>query len=89
METQDTPKIEFPCRYPIKVVGRATPDYAEAIRSIFVKYSPDLADEDVVTKSSRSGTFDSITFTIMATGTDQLDALHKELMASGRVMMVI
>ena len=51
----------------------------------------DLAgiDKDIVTKSSRAGTFDSITFTITATGTDQLEALHKELVASGRVSMVI
>ncbi|MBT5556841.1 MAG: DUF493 domain-containing protein [Halieaceae bacterium] len=89
MQDKEAPKIEFPCRYPIKVVGRSTPDYATAIRAIFERHTTGLLDEDIVTKSSRAGTFDSITFTITATGTDQLEALHKELVASGRVSMVI
>ena len=89
MAEQEAPKIEFPCRYPIKVVGRATPDYASAIRSIIECHTAGLSDSDIETKSSRSGTFDSITFTIMATGEDQLNSLHKALMASGRVSMVI
>ena len=89
MAEQDAPKIEFPCRYPIKVVGRATPVFAAAFRSIIVCHTAGLSDSDIETKSSRSGTFDSITFTIMATGEDQLNSLHKAPMASGRVSMVI
>lgn len=89
MTEKQAPKIEFPCRYPIKVIGRATPDYAEAMRAIFDRHANGLIDADIETRSSRAGTFDSITFTIMATGPDQLDALHKDLVASGRVSMVI
>lgn len=89
MSEPQAPKIEFPCRYPVKVVGRATPDYATAIRTIVERHASDLTDDDIVTKSSRSGTFDSITFNIIATGEDQLSALHAELVASGRVSMVI
>ena len=89
MTEPEAPKIEVPCSYPVKVVGRATPDYASAIRTIVERHAPELTDADIVTKSSRSGTFDSITFTIIATGEDQLSALHAELVASGRVSMVI
>ena len=89
MTEPEAPKIEFPCRYPVKVVGRATPDYAAAIRAIIERHASGLTDDDIATKSSRSGTFDSITFTITATGEDQLSALHAELVASGRVSMVI
>ena len=89
MIEQEAPKIEFPCRYPIKVVGRATPDYSQAIRAIFDRHTIGLTDADIETKRSRSGTFYSITFTIKAPGPDQLDALYKELVASGRVSMVI
>ena len=89
MAEQEAPKIEFPCRYPIKVVGRATPDYAAAIRSIIVCHTVRLSAPDLATNSSRSGTFDSISFSIVATGEDQLNAPPKALMASGRVSMVI
>ena len=89
MAEQDAPKTEFSRRYPIKWVGRASPVYAAAIRSIIECHTAGLSDSDIETKSSRSGTFESITFTIMATGEDQLNSLHKALMASGRVSMVI
>ena len=89
MAEQEAPKIEFPCRYPIKVVGRATPDYAAAIRSIIECHTVGLSDSDIETQSRWSGTFDSLIFTMTATGEDLLNALHKALMASGRVSRVI
>lgn len=89
MTEPEAPKIDFPCRYPVKVIGRATSDYASAIRAIVERHAEGLTDADIVAKSSRSGTFDSITFTIVATGEYQLSALHAELVASGRVSMVI
>ena len=62
---QEPPKIEFPCDYPIKVLGRHSDEF------------------------SSKGTFTSITITIIATGPDQLEALHQSLLATGRVQMVI
>ena len=70
-------------------MGRATPDYATEISAIVERHASDITDDDIVTKSSRSGTFDCITFNIIETGEDQLSALHAELVASGRVYMVI
>ena len=40
-------------------------------------------------KDSARGTFTSLTVTITATGKDQLQALHQDLMATGHVQMVI
>ena len=40
-------------------------------------------------RDSSKGTFVALTVTIIATGPEQLDALHKDLMATGLVQMVI
>ncbi len=40
-------------------------------------------------RPSKAGTFLSLTLVIEATGPEQLEALHKDLMATGRVSMVI
>lgn len=88
-EQQEAPKIEFPCQYPIKVVGRAAPDYKQFVIDIIQKHAADLDLDTVELKPSRNGNFYSVRFTITATGVDQLEAIFEELKASGRVTMVI
>lgn len=88
-EQDDKPKIEFPCEYPIKVVGRAAPDYRDFVIDIVTKHVLDFDVTTVEVQPSSKGTFCSVRFTIWATGVDQLKALHAEFQASGRVSMVI
>jgi len=89
LEQQEAPKIEFPCEYPIKVVGRAAPDYKQFVIDVVKKHADDLDPEKVEINPSRNGNFYSVRFTIIATGVDQLEAIFEELKASGRVTMVI
>jgi uncharacterized protein len=86
---QDAPKIEFPCLYPIKVIGPAAPDYQQMVIDIIHKHAADFSPDTVELKPSRNGNYYSVRFTIMATGVEQLDAIFAELKATGRVTMVI
>jgi putative lipoic acid-binding regulatory protein len=85
----DPPKIEFPCQYPIKVLGRADERLQPLVIEIFERHAPGLDVETLVVRSSSGGKFVSLTLTIEATGKDQLARLHEELMATGLVSMVI
>jgi uncharacterized protein len=89
MREPDPPKIEFPCQYPVKVLGRAAEHFDATVFAVFESHAPGFDRETVTRNSSSKGTFSSITVTITATGTDQLEALHKGLMATGIVKMVI
>ncbi len=89
MQEQDPPKIEFPCDYPIKVLGRSTAVFRTVVLEVFERHAPGFDSGAVVEKGSSKGTFTSLTVTIIATGPDQLDALHKDLLATGQVQMVI
>ena len=89
MSEQEPPKIEFPCDYPIKVLGRSGEHFESIIFEVFENHAPGFNRECVTINVSSKGTFSSITITITATGTEQLDALHRELMATGIVNMVI
>ncbi len=83
------PTIEFPCRYPIKVIGLADPEAAHEILEIVRQHAPELTPDDVTRRSSRKGNYASIGVTIMATGEPQLKALHRDLMAHAAVKMVL
>jgi uncharacterized protein len=87
---QEPPKIEFPCEdYPVKVMGDAGGEFHAFAVEVMVRHAADLDQARITVKGSRNGRFQSITFMITATGVDQLQALHQELIASPMTKMVL
>jgi len=89
MDEDQAPKIEFPCDYPIKVLGRSVADFESTILDVFERHAPGFERDRVTVKASRAGTFTSMTVFITATGKPQLEAIHSDLLATGMVQMVI
>jgi uncharacterized protein len=89
VQDAEPPKIEFPCDYPIKVLGRSGDDLTGVIVEVFERHAPGFDRSTIAVKASSKGTFTSLTITIIATGPDQLEALHQDLISTGRVQMVI
>ncbi|SDL75993.1 hypothetical protein SAMN05661010_02461 [Modicisalibacter muralis] len=85
----EAPKIEFPCDYPIKIVGDAAPDFKAAVLDVVEGHAPGFDRDAVGLVDSRNGKFQSVRVTITATGEDQLRALFTALKATGRVHMVV
>jgi len=88
-ETQP-PKIEFPCeRYPIKVIGDAGEGFSEAVVEVIRRHAPSFDETTLVSRDSRNGRFLSVQVLITATSVEQLQAIHIDLRATGRVHMVL
>lgn len=87
---KEPPKIEFPCaNYPVKVVGVGHDDYVEVVFSMVQVHAPDCDFTRIHVRESAKGSFRSLTLYITATGVDQLERLHTDLMAHPYVRMVI
>jgi len=89
MSDADAPRIEFPCDYPIKVLGRSGDEFERVVLEIFERHAPGYSRETMTRRPSRNGRFTALTITIVATGKPQLEVLHQDLMATGLVQMVI
>ena len=89
LEGQEPPKIEFPCDYPVKVLGRQVEEFETVILSVVERHAPGFDSETVSLRASRKGRFVALTVTITATGPEQLAALHRELMDTGLVPIVL
>ena len=89
LEGQEEPKIEFPCDYPIKVLGEASDTFDQLVVSIVLKHAPDFDVKTVTSRNSSKGKFRSVGVIIRATGEPQIMALFEELKATGLVKMVI
>jgi hypothetical protein len=56
---------------------------------VIQRHAPDFDESTVVTRDSRNGRFLSLQVLITATGVEQLQAIHVDLRATGRVHMVL
>jgi putative lipoic acid-binding regulatory protein len=85
----DAPKIEFPCDYPIKVIGVNHRSLRATVVEIVRHHAPDLAEESISLRDSRAGRYCSVRMSITATGEPQLQALHQALLAEPLVKLVL
>ena len=85
---KDKPKIEFPCRYPIKVIVVASEGTARRVFDIVRKHAPELTPDDVTTRQSSGEKFLAVRIILTAQGEQQLRNLYTELMADSSVRMV-
>lgn len=81
--------IDYPCDFPIKVLGRTQAGFAQAILAIVRSHAPDFDGATMEMKTSKQGRYLSVTCTIRATSRDQLDELYRELGDHPMVVMVL
>ena len=81
--------LEFPCDFPIKIIGVNQPDYAQTILALVLRHAPDFDAAGMAMRPSRHGAYLSLTCTVRATSQEQLDALYRELTAHPLVKVVL
>ncbi|HET8830611.1 MAG TPA: DUF493 family protein [Casimicrobiaceae bacterium] len=81
--------LEFPCAFPIKIMGRRQDGFAQQIADIVVRHAPDFDPATLEMRTSSAGNYLSLTATVNATSREQLDDLYRELVAQPMVAMVL
>lgn len=81
--------LEFPCEFPIKIMGERRDEFAQAMVEIVTRHAPDFVATRVEMKASTNGKYLSLTCTIQATSRAQLDDLYRELSAHPLVSIVL
>jgi putative lipoic acid-binding regulatory protein len=81
--------LEFPCDFPIKIMGGRTDEFAQTMVEIVLRHAPDFSAESVEMRASSTGKYLSVTCTIRATSKPQLDALYRELTGHPLVKVVL
>ncbi len=81
--------LEFPCDFPLKIMGATRDGFAQAIVAVVLKHAPDFDPARVEMRPSKAGNYLSLTCTIRATSKPQLDALYRELTSHPWVKIVL
>jgi uncharacterized protein len=81
--------FEFPCEFPLKIMGKSEEDFKEIVLAIIRRHDPDLKEDTLTQRASRGGKYTSLTINVTAQSRTQLDALYQELSQHEKVKMVL
>lgn len=87
--TPNPPLLEFPCDFPLKIMGAAVDDFAQIIAALVCEHAPDFNPATMEMRPSRAGNYLSLTCTIRATSQAQLDTLYRALSSHAMVKVVL
>jgi putative lipoic acid-binding regulatory protein len=81
--------FEFPCDFPIKVMGRDSESFRTLTLAIVERHAGSLAASSISERPSSGGRFLALTYTIRAQSRAQLDRIYQDLTDSGVVLVAL
>jgi len=81
--------IEYPCRFPIKVMGLHETSFVESIVAVVRQHDPEFDAATLEHRPSSTGKYLGLTITVTATSREQLDNLYRALTGHPHVRYVL
>jgi putative lipoic acid-binding regulatory protein len=85
----DQSLIEYPSRFPIKVMGANVDGFVHAVTEVARRFDPTFDAATVEMRPSSGGKYLSVTVTITATSREQLDEMYRTLSTHPMVKVVL
>lgn len=81
--------IEYPCVFPIKVMGLNVEGFVYALTGVAQQFDPDFDASTIELRPSSSGKYMGVTLNVHATSRQQLDAIYMALTHHPMVKVVL
>jgi len=81
--------IEYPCLFPIKVMGEQVPGFEEAVVKVAEHFDPSFDRQRLERRPSSTGKYLGLTVVVTATSREQLDELYRTLSTHPMVKVVL
>jgi putative lipoic acid-binding regulatory protein len=81
--------LEFPCEFPLKIMGKADDSLAQVVLQIVTTHAPDFDGATMEMRASSGGNYLSLTCTVIARSKPQLDALYTDLSGHPMIKVVL
>jgi putative lipoic acid-binding regulatory protein len=85
----DATLLEYPCDFPVKILGHTQAGFAQAVLDVVKRHAPDFDAATMELRASKRRKYLSVTCVIRATSREQLDGLYQELCDHPMVVMVL
>lgn len=83
------PLIDFPCTFPIKVMGERHDAFATTIIELIQQQVPHFTAEYIEMRASSAGKYISLTCSVYVSSQTQLDAIYRVLTANPLVKFAL
>lgn len=81
--------LEFPCEFPIKVMGHSGASVREDIERAVAEHASSSLPVDIQTRPSRTGKYMAYTITLTYQSKAEIDTMYRALTAITGVSMVL
>jgi putative lipoic acid-binding regulatory protein len=81
--------IEYPCHFPIKVMGAQVEGYEAAMVYIARSFDPAFDERTIERRPSKAGNYLGLTLTVYVSSREQLDELYRTLTTHPMVKVVL
>ncbi|CAG4891302.1 DUF493 family protein [Paraburkholderia saeva] len=89
MDSANDSLFEFPCDFPIKVMGKSHPDFHATIVTVIRQFDGEFDATRVETRPSSSGNYTGLTVTVRAQSRAHLDDIYRALTGHPMVKVVL
>lgn len=81
--------FNFPCDFPIKVMGASHPDFHDAVVGVVRQFDSEIDPSRVEVRPSSGGKFTGLTVTVRAQNRAHLDDIYRALTGHPMVKVVM
>lgn len=81
--------IEFPCRFPLKIMGAQHPEFEQTILTVIQVHAPDTEAHHINTRPSSKGNYIGATVQVWVHSQEQLDTIYRSLTSHPMVKVVL
>jgi hypothetical protein len=81
--------FDFPCDFPIKVMGKSHPDFTETIAALVRQFDSTFDATRIETRPSSGGNYVGLTVTVRAVSREHLDDIYRALTGHPMVSVVL
>lgn len=85
----DESPFEFPCSFPLKVMGHNRPTFEQYVVEVVRTHAGSHSLGQVTTRPSRNARYLSVTVTFTAASRAQLDDIYRTLSVSDQVLFLL
>ena len=81
--------LEFPCCYPLRIIGNTDKDLPFRVSSIIKRHAPAFTSSSLEIRKSRNSRFMSVRVSLQAQSASQVESICEDLLADRLVKLVI
>ncbi|ASK26436.1 HP0495 family protein [Neisseria chenwenguii] len=89
MTAEKTTLLEFPCTFPLKVMGAVHPEFEAAVLETVRLHAPDTQPHHITTRPSSKGNYVGATVQVYVGSQEQLDNIYRALTSHELVKVVL